>query len=133
MPTFQVEPLPVTVTVGVKSGSPASIATRPRELSTPLLEIVTDTGPPIDANSVNPLGLTVTVDQAPSMTIADEKTTARLGVCSVPPLMTESSAFDHRAEAGVGDVERAATDGETTIGVAVAEWPAPGSVDTRLS
>ena len=89
-PTFQVEPLPVTVTVGVKTGSPASIATKPGVLSTPPLEIVTETGPPIDANSVNPLGLTVTVDPAPSMTIADEKTTARLGVCSVPPLMTES-------------------------------------------
>ncbi len=94
-PAFQVEPAPVTVTVGVKRGSPgnggaASIATKPGVLSTPPLEIVADTGPPNAKNSVGPLGLTVTVDPAPSMTRAEEKTTARLGVCSLPPLMTES-------------------------------------------
>ena len=89
-PTFQVEPAPVTVTVGVKNWFRASIAARPGVLSTPPLEIVTVTGPPIDANSVGPLRLTVTVDPAPSMTRAENSTTARLVVCSLPPLMTES-------------------------------------------
>jgi hypothetical protein len=93
-PAFQVEPAPVTVTVGVKRVSPgnggaASIATQPGVLSTPPLEIVADTGPPNAKNSVSLLGLTVTVDPGPSMTRPEEKTTARLVVCSLPPLMIE--------------------------------------------
>ena len=63
-PTFQVEPVPVTVTVGAKTGSQASIPTPPWLLSTPPLLIVTE--PSADRRkSVNPLGLTVTVEPAP--------------------------------------------------------------------
>src|SRR5262245_178905 len=83
-PTFQVEPGPVTVTVGVP-GTEEAISAPPWLLSTPPLLMVRDAGAKFPMN-VCPK--TVTLEPAPVITALPA--TPKLVVVSVPPLATVS-------------------------------------------
>src|SRR6516162_5036529 len=85
-PTFQVEPGPVTVTVGVpRKGRKVAMSALPWLLSTPPLLIVTDAGAKLPM-IVSPV--TVTLEPAPVITALPA--TPKLVVVSVPPLVTVS-------------------------------------------
>jgi hypothetical protein len=91
-PTFQVEPVPVTVAVGVPRGRMLSISAPIWLLSTPPLLMVSAPGPKMPT-PVNPA--TVTVEPAPSMIMLLATRRLLSGVepvptSSVPPLMTAS-------------------------------------------
>src|SRR5215831_3665665 len=85
-PTFQVEPGPVTVTVGVpRKGRKVAMSALPWLLSTPPLLMVTDAGAKLPM-IVSPV--TVTLEPAPVITALPP--TPKLVVVSVPPLVTVS-------------------------------------------
>ena len=85
-PTFQVEPGPVTVTVGVpRKGRKVAMSALPWLLSTPPLLMVTDAGAKLPM-IVSPV--TVTLEPAPVITALPA--TPKLVVVSVPPLVTVS-------------------------------------------
>src|SRR5215467_10037854 len=85
-PTFQVEPGPVTVTVGVpRKGRKVVMSALPWLLSTPPLLIMTDAGAKLPM-IVSPV--TVTLEPAPVITALPA--TPKLVVVSVPPLVTVS-------------------------------------------
>src|SRR6516164_6584269 len=83
-PTFQVEPGPVTVTVGVpRKGRKVAMSALPWLLSTPPLLMMTDAGAKLPM-IVSPV--TVTLEPAPVITALPA--TPKLVVVSVPPLVT---------------------------------------------
>src|SRR5262245_31906513 len=85
-PTFQVEPGPVTVTVGVpRKGRKVAMSALPWLLSTPPLLMVTDAGAKLPM-IVSPV--TVTLEPAPVITALPA--TPKLVVVSEPPLVTVS-------------------------------------------
>src|SRR5262245_21885453 len=85
-PTFQVEPGPVTVAVGVpRKGRKVAMSALPWLLSTPPLLMVTDAGAKLPM-IVCPV--TVTLEPAPVITALPA--TPKLVVVSVPPLVTVS-------------------------------------------
>src|SRR5262249_55166000 len=85
-PTFQVEPGPVTVTVGVpRKGRKVAMSALPWLLSTPPLLMVTDAGAKLPM-IVSPV--TVALEPAPVITALPA--TPKLVVVSVPPLVTVS-------------------------------------------
>src|SRR6516164_3977662 len=85
-PTFQVEPGPVTVAVGVpRKGRKVAMSALPWLLSAPPLLMVTDAGAKLPM-IVSPV--TVTLEPAPVITALPA--TPKLVVVSVPPLVTVS-------------------------------------------
>src|SRR5262245_30215025 len=85
-PTFQVEPGPVTVAVGVpRKGRPVAMSAPPSLLSTPPLLMVREAGAKLPM-IVCPV--TVTLEPAPVITALPA--TPKLVVVSVPPLVTVS-------------------------------------------